>query len=280
VSIPAQAECLDPADDPLGRELGEFMDSARRRTKAQWEAIKRRSPLRTWAALYQQRPTPAEGTIWQESWISNFRGTTGEAMHKWVRVLVGVDPAATSKLSSDETGIVVTAMDSDGIAWVVDDRSLRGTPTEWGVAVWHAVFDWGGTGIVVESNQGGDMVLTVLQTSWATAVASYQRLHPGWRAPLAPPVTKVHANRSKRIRAESVSALYETGRVRHAADGTPRLAALEDQMTAWTGVGDSPDRIDALVHALTALFLPEHADAGVGAGRQQQQSRRRAAGRR
>jgi len=142
ISIPAQAECLDPADDPLGRQLGEFMASARRRTVAQWEKIKAALPARTWAALYQQRPTPAEGTVWQESWISAFRGRTGDSMHQWARVLVGVDPAVTSKTSSDETGIVVTAMDTEGTAWVVDDRSLRGTPTEWGCAVWHAVFDW------------------------------------------------------------------------------------------------------------------------------------------
>jgi hypothetical protein len=280
ISIPAQAEALDPADDPLHRPLGEYMASARRRTIKQWEAIKRRSPARTWAALYQQRPTPAEGTVWQESWISAFRGRTGDAMHKWVSVLVGVDPAVTSKTTSDETGIVVTAMDTEGTAWVVDDRSLRGTPTEWGCAVWHAVFDWGGTGIVIEDNQGGEMVLTVLQTSWPTAVNSYLRLHPSWHPMIAPPITRVHASRSKRIRAESVAAIYEVGKVRHAADGTDRLAALEDQMTAWTGVGDSPDRIDALVHALTALFLPKHADAGVGAQRQQAASRRRAAGRR
>jgi hypothetical protein len=280
ISIPAQAEALDPADDPLGRQLGEFMASARRRTVAQWEKIKAALPARTWAALYQQRPTPAEGTVWQESWISAFRGRTGDSMHRWSSVLVGVDPAVTSKTTSDETGIVVTAMDTEGTGWVVDDRSLRGTPTEWGVAVWHAVFDWSGTGIVIEDNQGGEMVLTVLQTSWQTAVASYLRLHPSWRPIIAPPVTRVHASRSKRIRAESVAALYEVGRVRHAADGTTRLAALEDQMTAWTGVGDSPDRIDALVHALTALFLPKHADAGVGAARQQAATRRRAAGRR
>jgi len=280
VSIPAQAEALDPADDPLGRQQGEFMASARRRSKEQWLAIKAGAPGRTWAALYQQRPTPAEGVVWQESWIANHRGRTGDAMHRWARILVGVDPAVTSKASSDETGIVVTAMDTEGVGWVVDDRSLRGTPLQWGIAVWHAVFDWSGTGVVVEDNQGGEMVLTVLQTSWPAAVAAYLKLHPSWSPMIAPPVTRVHASRSKRVRAESVAALYEVGRVRHAADGTDRLAALEDQMTSWTGVGDSPDRIDAVVHALTALFLPAHADAGVGAAAQSQAARRRGAGRR
>lgn len=287
INIPAQAEALDPADDPLGREQGEFMESARRDERtglalsvADWVKMKAGYTARTWAALFQGRPVPAEGVVWQESWIANFRGRTGDSMHRWERVLVAVDPAVTSKASSDETGIVVTAMEPEGIGWVIDDRSLRGTPTQWGCAVWHAVFDWSGTGIVVEDNQGGEMVLTVLQTSWPVAVASYQKLHPSWRPMIAPPVTRVHAHRSKRVRAESVAALYEVGKVRHAADGTDRLAALEDQMTSWTGVGDSPDRIDALVHGITAMFLPKHADTGVGVAAKQVAARRRAAGRR
>jgi hypothetical protein len=287
INIPAQAEALDPADDPLGRHQGQYMASARRnertglpRTDTEWEQIKIATGTRGWASLYQGRPTPAEGTIWQYPWIEANRGRTGDATHQWVRIIIGVDPAATSKDGSDETGIVVCAMDSEGVAWVVDDRSLRGSPIEWGTAVWHAVFDWAGTGIVVESNMGGDMVLTTLQASWQTAIAAYLRMHPSWQPNIAPPVTKVHANRSKRLRAESIVPMYQNGKVRHAADGTDRLAALEDQMTSWTGVGDSPDRIDALVHALTALFLPKHADAGVGAQRQQAATRRRAAGRR
>ena len=260
LSIPAQAETVD---DPLRREVGAFMESARRRTVEQWEAIKAAQPQRTWAALYQQRPTPAEGLVWQEAWIEAFRGTSGEARHRFRDVIVSIDPAAKSKATSDETGIIVAALDTEGSGWVLDDRTLRGTPMEWGIAAWHAAFEWGATRLVVEDNQGGEMVEEVLRAAYPRAVEQWRREHPGWRQTLPPRVTRVHAAKSKRVRAESVAALYEKGRVRHAADGTGRLAKLEDQMLTWTGQGESPDRIDSLVHGLTALFLPQHSDAGI-----------------
>ena len=100
------------------------------------------------------------------------------------------------------------------------------------------------------------MVQEVMRTAWL-AVTGRRRIQQ-----LAPRVTPVTSTQSKRVRAEAVAAFYETGRVHHAADGTPRLADLEKQMLTWTGDGDSPDRIDALVHGLTALLLPKHsADA-------------------
>lgn len=253
ISIPAQAE---KADDPLGRAVGEFMASARGRTPAQWAAIKVRSTVRTWAALYQQRPAPIEGAVWKSPWIETNRGKTGDFIPTMVKVIVGVDPAVTSKATSDETGIIVTGMDREGFGWVLDDRSGHGTPIEWATRVWNAVLDWGATEVVVEDNQGGEMVLEVMRTAWSRVSRNAGRLPP--------PVRRVHATASKRVRAESVAAFYEVGRVKHAADGTDRLAKVEYQMLTWTGTGDSPDRIDALVHALTAQFLPQHSDAGIG----------------
>lgn len=254
VSIPAQAEA---EDDPLGRPVGEFMDSARGRSVAQWEAIKLRSTARTWAALYQQRPAPVEGAVWKAPWIDLNRARTGDVWHNLARVVVSVDPAAKSKRTSDLTGIVVVGLDREGHAWVLDDRTLRGTPAEWGMAAWTALLDWHGTELIVEDNQGGEMVQEVMRTAWLT-VQVHRRVQQ-----LAPKVTTVTAHQSKRVRAESVAAYYETGRVHHAADGTDRLKKLEDQMLTWTGDGDSPDRIDALVHALTALFLPQHSGDGI-----------------
>lgn len=255
VSIPAQ--CEDEAMDPLGRKVGEFMRSARGRTQGQWEAIKLRSSNRTWAALYQQRPAPIEGAVWKAPWIENHRGKTGDLHGDLVKTIVSIDPAATSKKTSDMTGIVVTAIDSDGTAWVLDDRTMKGTPIEWATAAWTAVLDWNADEVIIENNQGGEMVLEVMNAAW-------RHLHRVTPAPRLPPkVTPVHASKSKRTRAESVAAFYETGRVRHAADGTGRLERLEDQMLSWTGSGDSPDRIDALVHGLTALMLPQHSDGGV-----------------
>lgn len=254
VSIPAQAES---EDDPLGRRVGEFMASARRRTREQWEAIKAGLPTRTWTALYQQSPAPTEGAVWKAPWIDLHRARTGDIWQNLTRIVVSVDPAAKSKRSSDYTGIVVVGLDSRGHGWVIDDRTLRGTPLEWGMAAWDALLDWSGGELVIEDNQGGEMVQEVMRTAWL-AVTGRRRVQQ-----LAPKVTPVTSTQSKRVRAEAVAAYYETGRVHHAADGTPRLADLEKQMLTWTGDGDSPDRIDALVHGLTALFMPQHSGDGV-----------------
>jgi len=260
LSIPAQ--CEDPENDPLGRtKIDEFMVSARGRTQDDWELRKADQAARTWAALYQQRPAPAEGAVWRWPWIETNRGRTGDVLLKLAKIVVGVDPAATSKRTSDLTGISVAGIDSDGEAWVLDDRTIRGTPIEWGVAVWDAVMDWGAHEVVIEDNQGGEMVLEVMRSAWRE-IRKRRRINR-----LAPPVRRVHptAGQGKRARAESVAAFYEVGKVHHAADGTDRLSKVEDQMITWTGTGDSPDRIDALVHALTALFLPQHSDAAVPA---------------
>lgn len=255
VSIPAQ--CEDEATDPLRRKLGEFMRSARGRTIAQWEAIKLRATMRTWAALYQQRPAPVEGAVWKSSWIETNRGKTGDMYGKLAKAVVSVDPAAKSKSTSDMTAIIVTAIDTEGIAWVLDDRTLKGTPIEWGTAVWSAVLDWNADEVIIEDNQGGEMVLEVLRSAWR----HMHRQRPPTRLP--PRVRSVTASQSKRTRAESIAAFYEIGGVRHASDGTTRLDALETQQLTWTGSGDSPDRIDALVHGLTALLLPQHSEGSV-----------------
>ena len=125
-------------------------------------------------------------------------------------------------------------------AFVIEDASLRGTPTEWARAALAARERHGATRIVAESNQGGEMVRAVLNG-----------LDPGV------PVTLVHAHKSKVARAEPVAALYEQGRVRHLRG----LGPLEDQMARMTREGfrgqGSPDRVDALVWALTeALVRP------------------------
>lgn len=265
VSIPAQAET---ENDPLGRELGEFMQSARTyldpdtglrkpRSVEEWQEIKTRSTTRTWAALYQQRPAPIEGAVWKGPWIDVNRGKTGDVWQNLARVVVSVDPAAKSKRSSDYTGIVVVGLDNKGHGWVLDDRTLRGTPAEWAMAAWDALLDWHGTDLVIEDNQGGEMVQEVMRTAWL-AVKGRRRVQQ-----LAPKVTPVTSTQSKRTRAEAVAAYYETGRVHHAADGTDRLSSLETQMLTWTGTGDSPDRVDALVHGLTALFMPQHSADGM-----------------
>ncbi len=156
------------------------------------------------------------------------------------RIVVAVDPPATSTQRSDACGIVAAGLAGDGTIYVLADRSRRGArPPEWAGAAVRLFEELEADRIVAEVNQGGDMVEAVIRTV----------------APLVP-VSAVRATRGKWIRAEPVAALYEQGRVRHA--GT--FAALEDELCDFGPDGlsnnRSPDRLDALVWAVTALMQP------------------------
>jgi len=152
-------------------------------------------------------------------------------------VVVGVDPAASASESSDMTGIIVVGRGVDGHGYVFTDRSLRGSPHEWGQAVNQARIDYKADRVVAERNNGGDMVAHVIRT-----------VDPNI------PVKVVFASRGKLTRAEPVAALYEQQRIHHV--GTH--AALEDEMCTWIP-GDpkfkSPDRVDALVWAITEVIM-------------------------
>lgn len=172
-----------------------------------------------------------EGALWQLAVIDELRVIRAPDL---VRVVVAVDPAATSKLSSDETGIVVAGLSADGQGYVLSDLSGRYTPDAWGRKVVDAYRQAEADRVVPEVNNGGDMVTHVIRTVDPTV-----------------PVKPVTATRGKQLRAEPIAALYEQGRVHHV--GT--LVDLEDQMTSWMPGMASPDRLDALVWALTDLML-------------------------
>lgn len=149
------------------------------------------------------------------------------------RVVVAVDPPATA--GGDACGIVVVGR-RDRQAFVLADRTVRGmSPGGWAGAVCRAARDFGANEVVAESNQGGDMVRSVLST-----------------ADCPVPIQMVHASRSKAARAEPVALLYEQGRVVHCE----ALPALEEEMLALGSEGGpSPDRADALVWGITRLML-------------------------
>jgi phage terminase large subunit-like protein len=152
------------------------------------------------------------------------------------RIIVGVDPAATSGDGADETGIVVVGRDhrTPPHGYVLADLTVRGTPHQWASAVVAAYHGWQANLIVAEINNGGEMVAHTIRTVWPNA-----------------PIDVVHASRGKATRAEPIAALAEQGRWHHA--GTFPL--LEDQLTGWTPGDASPDRLDAAVWAGTALGL-------------------------
>jgi phage terminase large subunit-like protein len=192
-----------------------------------------------------------EGALWTAQDIHQYRlqdYLVPEPFDVMGRTLVGVDPAVSSKASSNKTGIIVVAKTrgpcpfchkADGPhALVLDDRTTKGTPLEWGTQVIKAFDDWRADRIVVEKNQGGDLVISNLRTIRPNA-----------------PIQDVTATRGKVLRAEPVAALYQQGKVHHVGNG---LEDLEEELTTWDPEGneDSPDRLDALVWALTKLMVP------------------------
>lgn len=169
-----------------------------------------------------------ERALWQRSWIEEARVARAPAL---TRIVVAVDPPATSH--GDECGIVVAGRAGDE-AYVLADHSAAGmSPAAWAKAVIDAYEKHDADFIVAEANQGGDMVKAVLLQELPDA-----------------PVKLVHATRGKRTRAEPIAQLYEQSRVHHVG----AFAELEDQMCQYDGAGPSPDRMDALVWALTELF--------------------------
>jgi phage terminase large subunit-like protein len=155
------------------------------------------------------------------------------------RIVVAVDPPVTSGRHADACGIIVAGIGEDGRGYVLADRSLRGIePLEWGRAAVAAYHDLEADRLIAETNQGGELVTTLLREIDADV-----------------PVRQVRATRGKFTRAEPVAALYAQGRVSHV--GT--LPELEDEMCDFgaggLSGGRSPDRMDALVWALTDLML-------------------------
>jgi phage terminase large subunit-like protein len=184
-----------------------------------------------------------EGSLWQRLALDAFRLDAPPAT-PFGRIVVAVDPPVTGTKGSDACGIVVVGAFTEGPpqSWravVLEDASVTGaSPDQWARAAVAAMERHGADRMVVEVNQGGDMVESVVRQI----------------DPLVP-LRKVQATRGKHLRAEPVAALYEQGRVAH----VPGLGKLEDQMCLMTRAGyqgkGSPDRLDALVWALTDLIL-------------------------
>ncbi|MEM7722888.1 MAG: terminase family protein [Pseudomonadota bacterium] len=183
----------------------------------------------------------AEDALWTRAELDNMR--VSEAP-EGARVIVAVDPPVTGHEGSDACGIMVVAMVEQGLpnAWnavVLADRSVKAaSPQGWAEAAVAAYHRFGAERMVAEVNQGGDLVETMMRQVDPTV---------NYRA--------VRASRGKVARAEPVAALYEQGRVKHLG----LLAELEDEMcrmslTGFEGTG-SPDRVDALVWALTEGLL-------------------------
>ncbi|WP_332681464.1 DNA-packaging protein [Bosea sp. (in: a-proteobacteria)] len=174
--------------------------------------------------------------LWTRALIEQGRE---QAAPPLARIVVAVDPPASSSKRADSCGLVAAGIDRDGIGHVLADATLAGArPHEWAQAAVALYRRFEADALVVEVNQGGEMAESVIREVDDSV-----------------PVTAVRASRGKFLRAEPVAALYAQGRVRHAG----AFPALEDELCDFgpTGLssGRSPDRLDALVWALTHLML-------------------------
>lgn len=177
-----------------------------------------------------------EGAIWTRNQMELARAKPKLPMR---RIVVAVDPPATSKSSSAACGIIVAGHDAEGKCFVCADKTIaRATPLAWANRVVAAYHESAADLVIAEINQGGEMVETILRTTDPTI-----------------PVRSVHAQRSKWTRAEPVALLYEKGKIFHAHP----FPQLEDQMCSFgpdgLAQGVSPDRVDALVWAISELEL-------------------------
>lgn len=217
---------------------GSTMDNSGNLSQAYLEAIKGvyEGTRLAQQELYGEMLDEVEGALWTDELIARGRHPslpTGTPLR-----CIGVDPSVAEN-PRDECGIVVVASTGDRDlykreAWVLEDASVHGSPDVWANRVVQMARKWG-CPVIAEVNQGGALVRNAINT-----------IDPNVK------VLEVHSKVGKQLRAEPITLAYEQGRVHHVG----YLAELESQMISWIpGEGKSPDRVDALVHALTGLLI-------------------------
>jgi phage terminase large subunit-like protein len=186
--------------------------------------------------LYGEMLSDIDGAMWTEEIVEASRQSIYPPSTP-LRI-IGVDPSVAEN-PKDECGIVVVSSTAEGDlykrqAWVLEDASVHGSPRVWAQRVVDMARKWG-CPVVAEVNQGGALVKNAIHQIDPTVT-----------------VLEVHSKYGKALRAEPITLAYQQGRVHHIGYHVD----LESQMYSWIpGEGKSPDRIDALVHALTALLI-------------------------
>jgi hypothetical protein len=284
INIPALSD--GETEDALDRESGEWLISTRGRTRLDWEKVRADVGERDFAALYQGRPAPLEGGIFQHAWFATHRLT--QRPH-FVLTVVGVDPADTGR--GDAAGILVAGLTRDGKIVFTDDLSAQLSQAQWARKACLAWITHGATRIVQEHNLG---MRTSIPDAWALLYRQAQaladvpedKLENGddsrphfaidelrargddqaaelvalrqvlkvFRAvldagPTGPRVVSITPRQSKRVRAESVAGAFETGR----ACLLGQLDRLEYECCQWLEGQKSPNRIDVLSMLTTHL---------------------------
>jgi len=188
--------------------------------------ISRMSPGMVEQEIYGRFVDSVSGVLWTADMIRHFD------IPDLKKIVIGVDPSGSK--DGDEVGIISAGLADNGNIYVISDRTGGYTPLQWGTITVNEYESLKANNVVVERNFGGDMVKSnILNINQAVRVK------------------EVIASRSKEVRAEPVVSLYEQGKVFHAKG----LYKLENEMLSWVpGLGKSPNRVDALVWAITELM--------------------------
>ena len=179
--------------------------------------------------------------MWKRDWIERNRVVKHPEL---VRIVVAIDPPATSLATSDdpaEAGIIVAGLGTDGHGYMLADCSLIGTPNEWATAALTAYSLYAADAIIGEVNNGGEMIEAVIRN-----IAKEKEMKHV-------PFIAVRATRGKQLRSEPISDLYQRDQIHHV--GT--FADTEDQQCNWVPGQRSPDRLDANVWGFTELMVKD-----------------------
>jgi len=282
VNIPALADGVTP--DALNRPVGEWMESARGRTPAQWEKIRRRVGERVFAALYQGRPAPLEGGVFKVDWFNTWR--VPAAPGGCLPPTVVVDPA-DNEGDGDEAGIIVATTDpASGKVYILDDLSAAMTVARWARTALLTCVRRGAPTLAFERSLS--QLPTRIREAWARLHQQAVALHKTDNVldaalkrlvrpddprdqrimietelaeiigdvegilrfgDTGPRLRAIVAKGSKQLRMQLVAPMFETGR----AVMVGKHSRLEWQASLWQPGQDSPDRVDAMSHACSLL---------------------------
>ncbi len=173
-----------------------------------------------------------QGALWKRAWINDFR-VSAEDVPPLKRLVLGVDPSGSGSEHSDEAGIVLAGLGIDGHGYVLSDVSERASPDIWANTIADLYDDEQVDLVVAERNYGGEMVEKTIKVA-----------HPSIA------YKPVVATRGKEVRAQPVALLYQQGRIHHVG----AFPKLEDELVTWQPGEKSPNRMDAMVWAMTELM--------------------------